>query len=234
MTGRIHSAQTFGTLDGPGIRYVLFMQGCPLRCPYCHNPDTWDAAAGEEITPQEAARKVLRYKEYFGENGGITVSGGEPLLQADFVAELFGILKAEGIHTALDTSGCIINPSVLTLLDVTDLVLLDVKMTTDDDYRRYIGVSLGQVTSFLSLLEQRRIPTWIRQVIVSDFNDSEDNIRRLRAVTEPFSCITKTELLPFRKLCKEKYDDLAIPFPFDSFSETDNSTITRLTAALRG
>ena len=180
MNGRIHSVQTFGTLDGPGIRYVLFMQGCPLRCPYCHNPDTWDVSAGETVTARETAEKVLRYKEYFGGKGGITLSGGEVLLQAEFAAELFTILKAEGIHTALDTSGCIINPSVMKLLDVTDLVLLDVKMTNDEDYRTHIGIPIKQVTDFLALLEERGINTWIRQVIVSGFNDNEENVRRLK------------------------------------------------------
>ena len=137
MTGRINSIQTLGTVDGPGVRFVLFMQGCPLRCAYCHNPDTWDFSGGNEVSADEIFQKVKRYREYFGKEGGITVSGGEPTMQADFVRELFELCKKEGIHSALDTSGCVWNDKVEKLLSVTDLCLLDYKMTNNEDYLHY-------------------------------------------------------------------------------------------------
>ena len=132
MTGRINSIQTLGTVDGPGVRFVLFMQGCPLRCAYCHNPDTWDFSGGSEASAAEIFEKVKRYKEYFGEDGGITVSGGEPTMQADFVYDLFSLCKQEGIHTVLDTSGCLWNEKVERLLSATDLCLLDYKLCNDE------------------------------------------------------------------------------------------------------
>lgn len=228
QTGKIHSFQTFGTLDGPGIRFVLFMQGCPLRCPYCHNPDTWDIAGGKSYTVDEVVTMVLRYKDYYGVNGGITVSGGEALLQADFVCELFTELKKHGIHTALDTSGCIMNCKVKSLLDVTDLVLLDIKMNTDRDYKSYIGTSINEVTLFLDELCRRNTSTWIRQVIVKGFNDSDEHAAELKELIKPYGCITKLELLPFRKLCREKYKEMGIPFPFDKYPESDPDEVRRL------
>ena len=179
MTGRFNSVQTLGTLDGPGVRFVLFMQGCPLRCGYCHNPDTWDFSGGNETTPEEIMKKALRYREYFGEKGGITVSGGEPLAQADFVCELFSLCKKEKIHTALDTSGSIWNPAVERLLEVTDLCLLDIKMTNDGQYREFIGCGIEKPLSFLEELEKRSIPTWLRQVIVTGINDNTESVSKI-------------------------------------------------------
>ena len=139
ITGRIHSFQSLGTVDGPGIRFVAFMQGCNLRCSCCHNPDTWDCYAGTVYTASDVVSKAERFREYFGEKGGITVSGGEPLLQADFVREVFRLCHEKGINTCLDTSGCILNDSVKALLDETDRVLLDIKYDYEDSYRRYVG-----------------------------------------------------------------------------------------------
>ena len=137
MTGRINSIQTLGTVDGPGVRFVLFMQGCPLRCGYCHNPDTWNFSGGSEVTAEEIFEKVLRYREYFGKDGGVTVSGGEPTAQAQFVHELFSLCKRAGIHTALDTSGRLWNEDIERLLSLTDLCLLDYKMCDGEKYERY-------------------------------------------------------------------------------------------------
>jgi pyruvate formate lyase activating enzyme len=137
ITGKIHSFQSLGTVDGPGIRTVLFMQGCPLRCVCCHNPDTWDFSGGEEFTADEITAKVMRYKSYFGKDGGITVSGGEPLMQAKFVTELFVKMHENGINTCLDTSGCVLNENVKELLSHTDLILLDYKYTNKEDYEKY-------------------------------------------------------------------------------------------------
>lgn len=231
MIGRIHSYQTLGTLDGPGVRFLVFLKGCHLHCGYCHNPDTW---SGEEILaqPEEVLAKILRYRTYFGENGGVTVSGGEPLLQAEFVRELFFLCKANGLHTALDTSGSLWDDSIADLLCVTDLVLLDLKMTTEEAYQRHIGCSLAMPLHFLKELEARRIPCWIRQVIVPGVNDTEENIDRLNTLLNGKSCIQRVELLPFRKLCKEKYDRLQLKFPFDCYPEATAEEISHLTKLL--
>ena len=153
MKGRINSFQSLGTLDGPGIRFVIFTQGCPLRCGCCHNPDTWDVNGGEEYEAKDVVNKALRFKPYFKNNGGINVSGGEPLLQADFVSELFKLSKENGIGTCLDTSGCIINDSVIKLLDYTDRVLLDVKYLDNEKYIKHVGCTFNKVIEFLDVLK---------------------------------------------------------------------------------
>ena len=217
MTGKIHSIQSLGTVDGPGVRTVVFMQGCPLRCGYCHNPDTWDPNSGETVDTAEVFAKIKRFRPYFGPEGGVTVSGGEALLHPDFVRELFVFCLNESIHTALDTSGCLWNEQVESLLDVTDLALLDIKMTTDADYREYVGCSLEKPLFFLSKLEEKGIPAWIRHVVVPGLTDAPENIRRLRDLLKGYSYIQKVEFLPFHKICVPKYEKMGIPFPFDRF-----------------
>ncbi|MBR5188124.1 MAG: radical SAM protein, partial [Clostridia bacterium] len=162
--GRIHSFQSLGTVDGPGIRFVVFFQGCHLRCKCCHNPDTWSFSEGTEYTAEEIMKRVLRYREYFGTRGGITLSGGEPLLQADFAREIFTLCHQNGIHTCLDTSGSILNDSVKALLKETDLVLLDIKYVSEEQYRENVGCSLQAPLAFLEYLKQENIPVAIRQV----------------------------------------------------------------------
>ena len=193
MIGRIHSIQTLGTVDGPGVRFVLFMQGCPLRCAFCHNPDTWDIAGGEEVSAEEIFRKVTRYRAYFGKDGGITVSGGEPLLQAAFVRELFTLCKKAGIHTALDTSGCIWNAEVEKLLEVTDLVLLDHKMPDEARYRTHIGCGIEAPERFLAELNARNVSTWLRRVIVTGVNDTAEENRALFALKNAYPYVKKIE-----------------------------------------
>ena len=214
ISGRIHSFQSLGTLDGPGVRFVVFMQGCPLRCGCCHNPDTQDVDGGKAYTPPEIVNKALRYREYFGELGGITLSGGEPILQADFAKTLFTLAKSKGINTCLDTSGCIMNNEVKELLTVTDRVLLDIKYTTDELYRKHVGCSLTPVLGFLDYLDNQGIKTTLRQVIIPTLNDSEENIIRLKEIAASHKCVDKIELLPFKKICQTKYDSMGIVFPF--------------------
>ena len=228
MQGRIHSFQSLGTVDGPGVRAVVFMQGCPLRCACCHNPDTWDIGGGKIVSAEEIFRKIQRLRAYFGKDGGVTVSGGEPLLQADFVAELFSLCRADGISCALDTSGCVYNESVERLLSLTDLVLLDYKYTNDTDYKKYTGMSMQSAEDFLERLDALGKRVWIRQVIIPTLNDSEESVRRLYALSERYSCIEKTELLPFRKLCVEKYRALGIDFPLENIPEASEELIERL------
>lgn len=229
---RIHSIQSLGTLDGPGVRFVVFAQGCPLRCKCCHNPDTWDVNAGQELPVEELARRAARYKEYFGTQGGITVSGGEPLLQAKAVSRLFTLCHEQGINTCLDTSGYVMNEDVKGLLSVTDRVLLDVKYTNDAHYRAHAGCSITPVLEFLGGLNERAIPTTLRQVIIPTLNDSEENLAALKSVRDAHPCVDKVELLPLRKLCQSKYDAMNIPFPLEQIPEPTAETMAKLNALL--
>ena len=232
MTGRIHSFQSLGTLDGPGVRFVVFLQGCHLRCGCCHNPDTWSVSGGTEYTVEEILGRVVRCRAYFGDRGGITVSGGEPLLQAEFVHELFKRCHDEGIHTCLDTSGTILTDAVKNLLAETDLVLLDVKYTSEALYQAHVGGKLADVMAFLAYLNANSIPTVLRQVTIPGLNDAEEDVRALKAIAIAHPCVAKTELLPFRKICQTKYDSLAIPFPFSEYPTPDKETMQRLQAIL--
>ena len=232
MNGYINSFQSLGTVDGPGVRFVVFMQGCNLRCGCCHNPDTWQTNTGIIATPEEVLQKVLRVKDYFGPDGGITVSGGEPLLQADFVYQLFCLCKEAGIHTCLDTSGCILNESVKRLLTVTDMVLLDIKYTNSDDYRQYVGCDFHPVLQFLSYLNDRQIPTLLRQVIIPTKNDTEENILLLKKMATDHPNVTAVELLPFKKICQVKYNKIGIPFPFADLPVPDRQTMEKLNKLL--
>ena len=232
MTGHIHSLQSLGTVDGPGVRYVVFMQGCPLRCGCCHNPDTWDTNGGKRYSAEEIMEKALRFRSYFGEDGGITVSGGEPLLQADFAEELFRLAREKGINTCLDTSGCLLNGAAKRLLAVTDRVLLDLKYTSDEDYRRYVGCSLSSVLDFLSYLNECRIKTTLRSVIIPERNATPEHVRALLTIAKKHPAVDKIELLPFRKLCKTKYDMLSIPFAFGDLPEPSESLMRELRAML--
>ncbi len=213
MKGRVNSLQSLGAADGPGVRFVVFMQGCPLRCVYCHNPETWSVTDGEEICVEDVLQRILRYRPYFGEEGGVTVSGGEPLFQWRFVSELFRRLKEERIHTALDTSGTGSLHGASEILQHTDLVLCDLKFSTEQNYRKYCGGSLDKVTSFLRLTEKREIPLWIRHVVVPGLTDGRENIVRIGEMAKRYSNLRNIELLPFRKLCSAKYEKMGIPFP---------------------
>ena len=229
---KVHSIQSLGTLDGPGVRFVVFTQGCPLRCKCCHNPDTWDPRQGQELPVEELARRAARCKEYFGTEGGITVSGGEPLLQAAEVDKLFSLCHEAGIHTCLDTSGAVWNADVERLLSVTDRVLLDVKYTNDADYRSHVGCALQPVLDFLARLNQRNIPTTLRQVIIPTLNNSTENIAALKSLRNAHPCVDKVELLPFRKLCQSKYDALSLPFPLADIPEPTREEMTKLNSLL--
>ena len=228
MTGKIHSFQSLGTVDGPGVRAVVFMQGCPLRCACCHNPDTWDFSAGEEIGAKELFSKISRLRSYFGKSGGVTVSGGEPLMQSEFLTELFSLCASAGISTALDTSGCVYNESVERLLELTDIVLLDYKYTDTADYEKYVGMKRERVDLFLERLQLLQKRVWLRQVIIPTVNDGEDSVIRLCEIAKKYSCVEKIELLPFRKLCLEKYDAAGIEFGFRNLPEASAELMARL------
>ena len=171
VKGYVHSIQSLGTLDGPGVRFVVFLQGCNLRCGCCHNPDTWAMSGGTEYTARQIVEKAVRYREYFGAEGGITISGGEPLLQAEFVQAVFALCHEKGINTCLDTSGSIWNDAVKAALQETDRVLLDIKYTSESQYRDYVGCSLQAPLDFLAYLNEQEIPVTLRQVTIPTLNE---------------------------------------------------------------
>ena len=232
MKGRVSSLQSLGTVDGPGLRYVIFLQGCPLRCVYCHNPETWDPAGGREYAPEELVEKVLRCRAYFGEQGGVTVSGGEPLLQAPFVAELFRQLKEAGVHTALDTSGAGDLKQAAQVLDWTDLVLLDLKFPDEAGYRRYCRGSWAQTQAFAALAGEKHVPLWVRHVVVPSLNDSLEDLRAIKAQAESLPGFQKLEWLPFHNMCLEKYQQLGLPFPLEGTPALEDQNLAHLLAAL--
>ena len=227
MAGRINSFQSMGAVDGPGIRFVVFMQGCPLRCVYCHNPDTWNLE-GQVYDVDEVRQKIVRNKPYFGECGGVTVSGGEPLLQWEFVSELFMRLKEEGIHTALDTSGAGDIQGAEDVLKYTDLVLCDLKFSTNEDYRQYCNGSLDQTLAFLKLVEQKHVPLWIRHVVVPGLTDNNENLTRISRLAKRYTNLEKLELLPFRKLCLAKYEAMGIPFLLTDHEDCSDYVIKKI------
>ncbi len=233
LTGRIHSFQSLGTLDGPGVRYVVFFQGCNLRCSCCHNPDTWDIDAGQEFTPEEIIEKAVRFKEYFGKEGGITLSGGEPLLQSEFAKEIFILAHENGINTCLDTSGSILNDTVRELLSHTDRVLLDIKYVNEEGYRSYVGCDIARVLRFLGYLEEAYIPTTLRQVVIPSINDDEGSVKELGKIAAAHKCVDKVELLPFKKICQTKYDNMGIKFPFADIPTPTKEQMQKLNALVK-
>ena len=275
--GYVHSLQSMGAVDGPGIRFCVFLQGCPLRCMYCHNPDTWLVEVSENgvetgsvltskvakrrlgtpYTAEELVNKILRYKTYFANGGGVTVSGGEPLMQAEFVTELFTLLHENGVHTCLDTSGNfpedisellpipvesdVSNGTVLEirknspahekydrLLDVTDLVICDIKFTTEKDYRECTGGSLKKVQYFLDMVTKHAVPLWVRHVVVPGYTDSVEEVEAMADIARSYPTLEKIELLPFHKLCIPKYEALGIPFRCADIPECSKETIEKL------
>ncbi len=226
--GRVHSFQSLGTVDGPSLRSVVFMQGCPLRCVCCHNPDTWDFAGGEEYDADRLTEKILRYQSYYGDDGGITVSGGEPLMQTEFLVELFTNIKRHGIGTCLDTSGCVLDERVKELLSLTDIVLLDYKYTNPEDYYKYTRLEMSRAQSFLDYLESIGKRTWIRYVVIPGLNDNEDSIEKIFELKKKYSCVEKIELLPFRKLCLEKYREMGIEFPLENTPEAKQDFVDEM------
>lgn len=206
LKGRIHSFESLGAVDGPGIRYVIFMQGCPLRCKYCHNRDTREYSSGTKYTVDEVVNKIKRYVAYMGEDGGVTVTGGEPLLQIDFVIELFKRLKELNIHTALDTSGFVQIDKLKDLLDYTDLVLLDIKHMDDNVHQDLIGVSNEKIKLFAKHLSDKGIPMWIRHVLVPGITDSEEHLLELKAFIKTLKTVEKVEVLGYHTLGVHKWE----------------------------
>lgn len=220
IIGRIHSLESFGTVDGPGIRFVVFMQGCPLRCQFCHNPDTWEVNRGSEYTPEQLASEILKYKSYMDfSGGGVTFTGGEPLMQAEYILEVCKILKTHQVSIAIDTSGYIWNDYVIEVLEYTDIVLLDIKNYDPMVYEKVTGVSLTPTLSLLDYLREKNITTWIRYVLVPQLTDNLDSVRKLSAHLDNYPNVTKIELLGFHKMGEFKWKELGLEYKLTGTKE---------------
>ncbi|QYK10617.1 pyruvate formate lyase 1-activating protein [Shewanella mangrovisoli] len=233
VTGRIHSVESFGTVDGPGIRFITFMQGCLMRCQYCHNRDTWDLDGGKEVQVDELMSQIISYRPFLdASNGGVTASGGEAILQAEFVAELFKACKKEGIHTCLDTNGFVrkYTPVIDELLDNTDLVLLDIKQMNDDKHIELTKVSNHRTLQFAEYLAKRNQPTWIRYVVVGGFTDDEASALQLAEFIKPMKNIEKVELLPYHELGKHKWEAMGETYQLDGVVPPSRDTMEKIKA----
>lgn len=213
MKGRLHSLESFGTVDGPGIRFVAFFQGCPMRCAFCHNPDTWNpqGPVQYEMTPEELVTEVKRYKSFI-KSGGVTYTGGEPFMQPDFLIEFLRLCKASGFHTAIDTSGAIFDDKVREALQYTDLVLLDIKTLDDTLHKAYTAVTRDNNQAMLDYLESIHKPTWIRHVVVPTYTDSDERLTALAQHVAKYSTVEKVEILPYHTMGEFKYKELGIPY----------------------
>ncbi len=219
--GNVHSIESFGTVDGPGIRLVVFLQGCPMRCLYCHNPDTWSYEENKKVFVSEILDKYDSIKEFL-KNGGITVTGGEPLSQIDFVTELFKQAKQKNIHTALDTSGVLFNRKNLAqfdrLLKYTDLVLLDIKHINDEEHKKLTGFSNKNILDFAMYLSEKNIPIWVRHVVVPTITDDEKHLKELGKFLANIKSLKALDVLPYHNMAISKYENLNIDYPLKNIS----------------
>ncbi len=228
ILGNINSVESMGLVDGPGIRYVVFLQGCELRCLYCHNPETWDKNKEcQKITPKQLINKIVRFKNYFGKDGGVTFSGGEPLLQPHFLLECLKLGKENGLHTALDTAGVGFG-DYEEILKYTDLVILDIKAVKEDDYMKITGQPMIRFKNFLSTCQKLNKKLWLRQVIVPGINDNEENIKNLKAFITKLKNVEKVELLPYKTIGVHKYKDLKLNYRLKDVPDMDENRCKKL------
>lgn len=229
LKARIHSFESFGTVDGPGIRFVVFMQGCSLKCKYCHNRDTWDLCGGTLYSISDVISKIEKYKNYFiPSGGGVTVSGGEPLLQLKFVTELFTQLKKEGIHTAIDTSGNFaLTEDIKKLIDLTDLFLLDIKCINDEICRDLTGVSNKQELAFAKYLSDIQKDMWIRQVLVPGITDKKEDLQKLKEFISSLSSVKKVEVLPYHSMGRFKWEELGLEYALDGVPDATSEDVEK-------
>ena len=228
MIGRIHSFESLGAVDGPGIRFVIFMQGCHLKCKYCQNRDTWDINGGTEYTVEEIYNKVMRYKNYIIPNGGVTISGGEPLLQTEFLIELFKMLKKEKIHTCIDTSGNVaLTDKIKELIELTDLFLLDIKCINDNVCKDLTGVSNKNELEFARYLSEKGKEMWIRQVLVPGITDDENDLKELSKFIKSLNNVKKIEILKYHDLGTFKWENLNLEYPLKRYRTANNADVKR-------
>lgn len=233
IKGRVHSVESFGSVDGPGVRYIVFLQGCHMRCKYCHNPETWSMEGGKLMTAQEVFDKAYRYRNYWKNNGGITVSGGEAMLQMEFVTELFKLAKKENVHTTLDTSG---NPFTMEepfksqfdeLMKVTDLFMLDIKHIDDEKHKQITGWTNSNILQLARYLSDNGKDMWIRHVLVPGYTDDENDLIRLRDFVKSLKTVQRFEVLPYHTLGVFKWENLGIPYSLSDVMPPDRDQIKR-------
>ncbi|MCI7323526.1 MAG: pyruvate formate-lyase-activating protein [Lachnospiraceae bacterium] len=239
VLGNIHSVESFGSADGPGVRYIVFLKDCNMRCKYCHNPDTWAAANGQQLSAEEVLQKALRYKSYWRNNGGITVSGGEALLQIDFVTELFRLAKEKGVNTCLDTSG---NPFTREepfyakfeeLMQVTDLFMLDIKHMDEEAHRKLTGQTNVNILDMARCLSDHGKAMWIRHVLVPGITDDEEQLKQLRAFIDTLQTVERVEILPYHTLGVYKWKELGIPYGLEGVNPPTQEQVRRAKEILR-
>ena len=235
MTGKIHSFETFGAADGPGVRYIVFLHGCDFRCAYCHNPDTWARPPAFELTPDEVLAKALRYREYWGAEGGITLSGGEPMLQARFAAELFERAHDLGVTTCLDTAAGPFDRSdaqIRRLIDATDTVLLDIKAFGGELHRTVTGRDNASVLDCARYLSEIGRRTWIRRVLVPGLTNGEDDLRRTGEFIRSLGNVEKVEVLPYHTMGRAKWNALGMDYGLEDTPPPDDAAIASTRIAL--
>lgn len=238
-TGRIHSVESFGAADGPGVRYVIFLQGCNMRCKYCHNPDTWKINEGTEISAEELISKALRYKTYWKSDGGITVSGGEPLIQIDFLTELLKLAKENGVNTAIDTSGSIFSTDDIfiekfnTLMKYTDLVLLDIKQINPQRHKKITGCNNKNILKMAEYLSEINKPVWIRHVLVPEYSDFNEDLEELSRFIGTLKNVKKVEVLPYHTLGTFKWATLGIPYELNEIAPPSKERIANAEKILK-
>ena len=224
MQGYIHSLESFGAVDGPGVRFVVFFQGCPMRCTYCHNPDTWEFGEGTQMDTDEIIEKFERNIGFYS-SGGVTATGGEPMMQIEFLTELFGKLHDMEVHTCLDTSGIIFDKTntekVDKLLQVTDLVMLDIKHIDDEEHKKLTGLSNKNILEFAKYIDSKNVSMWIRHVVVPGLTDTEEENTKLAEFVAQLNNVQKIEALPYHSLAKPKYENLGMEYPM---GDTPNCT----------
>lgn len=231
ITGRIHSTENFGTVDGPGVRFIIFTQGCRMRCEFCHNPDTWEIGKGREVTADEMIEEALKYRSYWGEKGGITVSGGEPLLQIPFITELFKKAKALGIHTTIDSCGKPFTkeePFISEfeeLLEYTDLILFDIKHIDADGHKALTKMSNDNILEMAQYLSDKGQPVWIRHVLVPTRTDYDEFLIRLDAFVKTLKNVDKFEVLPYHTMGKFKWDELGLDYPLEGINPPEKERV---------
>lgn len=233
LTGYVHSLESFGSVDGPGVRYVIFLSGCAMRCQFCHNPDTWNMKSGTPYTTDQLIKNAVKYRSYWGDKGGITVSGGEPLLQLDFLTELFKKAKAEGIHITLDTSG---NPFTRKepfisrfqeLLKYTDLIMLDIKHMDEEQHQTLTGCTNTNILDLAEYLSEKQVPVWIRHVLVPGINDEDKYLKSLHAFIQELHNVEKVEILPYHTLGAFKWKELGMEYPLEGVESPSEKLIKK-------
>lgn len=233
VKGRVHSIETFGTVDGPGIRFILFMQGCPLRCKYCHNRDTWDVKGGTEYTTDEIIEQVKKYSSYMKfSGGGLTVSGGEATLQPEFLKDLFKKAQENEIHTCLDTSGFINIDVIDPVLDYTNLVLLDLKHMVPEKCKDLVGVSIDKTLEFAKHLSDRNIPVWIRHVLVPGITDDRENLELMGKFISTLKNVDRVELLPYHTLGVHKWENMGFKYELKDVPDATSEDIEKASKIL--